>query len=121
MLESSIFLQLVLIIKSGVVHAPASNFPYELGNTISKDVVSIGSLLDTAFCIETVKDVLNFDFFPGVKINKVWLPSSSHIRVTPLQLFMSKLDAISPVPIIFIKQGNAPVIIIDFSSFTNCH
>ena len=69
--KSSIFLLFVLKTKSGVVCAPASNFPYELKNTISKDVMSIRSPLDTAFCIETVKDVLNFDFFPGVQINKV--------------------------------------------------
>ena len=66
-----IFLRLVSKTKSGVVHAPASNFLYELKNTISKDVVSIGSPLDMSFYIETVKDVLNFDFFPGVQINKV--------------------------------------------------
>ena len=71
-LKSSIFLQLVSKTKSGVVCAPASNFPYEFENTIiSKDVVSIRSPLDTAFCIETVKDVLNFDFLPRVQINKV--------------------------------------------------
>ena len=70
-MESFIFLQLVSIIKSGLVHAPGSNFPCELENTVSKDVVSIRSPLDMAFCIETVKDVLNFDFFPGVQINKV--------------------------------------------------
>ena len=120
-MESSIFLQLVLIIKSGVVCAPASNFPFELENTIYKDVVSTMSPLDMAFCIETVKDILNFDFFPGVKINKVWSPSSSGIRVPLLQLFMSKLNVISSVPVIFIEQGNTPVIIIDFSLSTNCY
>ena len=41
--KSSIFLQLVSKIKSGVVCAPASNFPYELDNTISRDAMSIGS------------------------------------------------------------------------------
>ena len=68
-----------------------------------------------AFCIETVKDVLNFDFFPGVQINKFWPSSSSGIRVPPPQLFMCKSNAISPVSIVFIEQGNAPVITIDFS------
>ena len=102
-LKSSIFLQLVSKIKSGVVHAPASNFPYELKNTISKDVTSIGSPLDTAFCMKSVKDVLNFDFFPGVQINKVWSSSSSGIGVPSPQLFMCKLNVISPVSIVFIK------------------
>ena len=120
-LKSSIFLQFVLKIKSGVVCAPASNFPYELENTISKDVVSIRSPLDMAFGIETVKDVLNFEFFPGVQINKVWSSSSSGIGVPPPQVFMCKSNAISPVSIVFIEQGNAPVITIDFSSFTNCY
>ena len=119
--KSSIFLQLVLKIRSHVVCAPASNFPYKLENTISKDVVSIRSPLDMAFCIETVKDILNFDFFPGVQINKVWSSSSSGIRVPPPQLFMCKSNAISPVSIVFIKQDNATVITIDFSSFTNCY
>ena len=120
-LKSSIFLQFVLKVKSGVVCAPASNFPHELENTIGKDVMSIGSSLDTASCIETVKDILNFDFFPGVQINKVWSSSSSGIGVPHPQLFMCKSNAISPVSIVFIKQGNAPVITIDFSSFTNCY
>ena len=113
--KSSIFLQFVLKIKSSVVHAPASNFPYELKNTIGKVVMSIRSPLDVAFCMEIVKDVLNFDFFPGVQINKVWSSSSSGIRVPPPQLFMCKSNAISPVSIVFIKQGIAPVITIDFS------
>ena len=117
--KSSIFLQLVLKIKSGVVHAPASNFPYELKNTISKDVVSIGSPMGTAFCIETVKDILNFNFFPGEQINKVLLSSSSGIGVPPPQLFMCKSNVVSPVSLVLIKQGNA--LVIDFSSFTNCY
>ena len=117
--KSSIFLQFVSKIKSGVVCAPASNLPYELKNTIGKDVVSIGSPLDMIFCIKTVKDILNFNFFPGVQINKVWSSSSSGIRVSPPQLSMCKSNAISPVSVVFIKQGNAPVITIDFSSFTN--
>ena len=70
-LKSSIFLQFVSKIKNGVVHAPASNIPYELKNTVGKDVMSVWSPLDMAFCTETVKDVINFDFFPGVQINKV--------------------------------------------------
>ena len=119
--KSSIFLQFVSKIKSGVVCAPARNYTYELKNTISKDVVSIRSPLDMAFCIETVKDVLNFNFFPGVQINKIWSSSSSGIGVPPPQLFMCKSNVISPVSIVFIKQGNAPVITIDFSSFTNCY
>ena len=102
-LKFSIFLQLVSKIKSGVVCAPASNFPYKLENTISKDVVSIGSPLDMAFCIETVKDVLNFDIFPGVQINKVSSSSSSGIGGPPPQLFMCKLNAISPVSVVFIE------------------
>ena len=113
--KSSIFLPFVSKIKSSVVHAPASNFPYELKNTVGKDIMSIGSPLDMAFCIKTVKDVLNFDFFPGVQINKVWSSSSSCIRVPPPQLFMCKSNVISPVSVVFIKQGNAPVITIDFS------
>ena len=113
MSKSSIFFQFVLKIKSGAVHAPASNFPCELENTIGKDVMSIRSPLATAFCIETVKDILNFDFFPGVQINKVWPSSSSGIGVPPPQLFMCKLNVISPVSVVFIEQGNAPVITID--------
>ena len=119
--KSSIFLQFVSKIKSGVVCAPTSNFPYELKNTISKDVMRTGSPLDTAFCTETVKDVLNFNFFPCVQINKVWSSPSSGIRVPPPQLFMCKLNAMSSVSVVFIKQGNVPVITIDFSSFTNCY
>ena len=65
-LESSILLQLVLKIKSGVVNAPTSNLPYELKNTVGKDVMSIRGPLDLAFSIEVVKDVLNLNLLPGV-------------------------------------------------------
>ena len=116
MLESPIFLQLVMIIMCGVVRAPTSNIPYELEDTVGKDVVSIRSPLDLAFSIKTVKDKLNFNLFSGVQIDKVWSPSRSGIRVSLHQLLISKLNAISPVPIVFIKQGKTPVAITDFSS-----
>ena len=78
--------------------------------------MSIRGLLDLAFSIEAVKDVLNLDLLPGVQVHKVHLPPSSGIRVSLFQFFMSKLNAISSVPIVFIKQGKTPVTIIDFSS-----
>ena len=112
----SIFLQLVSIIMGGVVKAPTSNFPYELENTVGKDVVSIRSLLDPTFSIKTVKDILNLDLLSGVQVDKVRSPSSSGIRVSLFQFFMSESNVISPVPIVFIEQGKTPVIIIDFSS-----
>ena len=115
MSESTILLQLVSKIKSSVVSAPTSNLPYELKNTIGKDVMSIRGLLDLAFSIEAVKDVLNLDLLSGIQFHKVQLPPSSGTGVSLSQFFMSKLNAISPVPIVFIKQGKTPVTIIDFS------
>ena len=116
MLESTRLLQLVSKIKSGVVNAPTSNLPYELENTVGKDVMSIRGLLDLAFSTEAVKDVLNLYLLTGVQVHKVQSPPSSGIRVSLIQFFISKSNAISPVPIIFIKQGKTPVTIIDFSS-----
>ena len=115
-MESSILLQLVSKIKSGVVNAPTRNLPYELENTVGKDVMSIRSPLDLAFSIEAVEDVLNLDFFPGVQVHKVQPPPSSGIGVSLFQFFMSKSNAISLVTIIFIEQGKTPVTIIDLSS-----
>ena len=53
--------------------------------------MSIRSLLDTAFCIETVKDVLNFDSLPwctdqqGLVVFQLWHRSSSsstiHVQI----------------------------------------
>ena len=103
-------------IKSAVVSAPTSNLPYELENTVGKDVMSMRGPLDLAFSIEAVEDVLNFDLIPGVQVHKVQLPPSSGIGVSLFQFFMSKSNAISPVPIVFIEQGKTPVTIIDFSS-----
>ena len=114
--ESTILLQLVSKIKSGVVNAPTSNLPYELENTVGKYVMSIRGLLDLAFSIEAVKDVLNLDLFPGVQVHKVQSPPSSGIRVSLSAFFMSKLDVISLVHIIFVEQGKTPLTIIDLSS-----
>ena len=78
--------------------------------------MSIRGLLDLAFSIEAVKDVLNLYLLPGVQVHKVQSPPSSGIRVSFIQFLMSKSNAISPVPIIFIKQGKTPVTINDLSS-----
>ena len=115
-LESTLLLQLVLKIKSGVVNALTSNLPYELKNTVGREVKGIRGLLDLAFSIETVKDVLNLDLLPGVQVHKVQLPPSSGIGVSLSQFFMSKLNVISLVPIVLIEQGKIPVTIIDVSS-----
>ena len=114
MSESTILLQLVSKIRSGVVNVPTSNLPYELKNTVGKDVMSIRGLLDLSFSIEAVKDVL--DLLPGVQVHKVQSPPSSGIRVSLSHFFMSKSNVIFLVPIIFVKQGKTPVTIIDFSS-----
>ena len=113
--KSSILLQLVLKIKSGVVNASTSNLLDELKNTVSKEVMSKRGPLDLAFSIETVEDVLNLDLLPGVQVHKVQPPPSSGIRVSLSQFFMSKSNVIPPVPIVLIKQGKTPVTIIDFS------
>ena len=78
--------------------------------------MSIRGLLDLAFCIDAVEDVLNLDLLPGVQVHKVQSPPSSGIRVSLFQFFMSKSNVISLVPIVFIEQGKTPVTIIDFSS-----
>ena len=72
--------------------------------------------LDLAFSIEAVEDVLNLHMLPGVQAHKVQSPPSSGIGVSLSQLFMSKSNAISPVPIVLIKQGKTPVTIIDLSA-----
>ena len=89
---------------------------HELENTVGKDVMSLRGLLGLAFSIEAVKDVLNLNLLPGVQVHKVQSPPSSGIGVSLFQFFMSKSNAISLVPIVFIKQGETPVTIIDFSS-----
>ena len=114
-MESSILLQLVLKIKSGVVNAPTSNLPYELKNTVGKEVLGIRGPLDLAFSIEIVEDVLNLNLLPGVQVHKVQSPPRSGIRVSLSQFFMSKLNVISLMPIVLIEQGQTPVTIIDFS------
>ena len=115
-MESTILLQPVSKIKSGVFNAPTSNLPYELKNTVGKDVMSIRGPLDLAFSKEAVKDVLNLNLLPGVQVHKVQSPPSSGIEVSLSQFFMSKSNAISLVPILFVEQGKTPVTIIDFSS-----
>ena len=77
--------------------------------------MSIKNPLNLAFSIETVEDVLNLNLLPGVQVHKIQLPPSSGIGVSLSQFFMSKSNAISPVPIIFVEQGKTPVTIIDFS------
>ena len=114
--ESTILPQLVSKNKSGVVSAPTSNLPYELKNTVGKDVMSIRGPLDLAFSIEAVEDVLNLNLLPGVRSTR-----SSHLPALVseflFQLFMSKSNVIFLVPIVFIEQGKTPVhvTIIDFS------
>ena len=78
--------------------------------------MSIRGPLDLAFSIEAVEDVLNLNLLPGVQVHKVQLPPSSGIGVSLSQFFMSKPNAISLVPIVFIEQGKTPGTIINFSS-----
>ena len=91
--------------KSGVVNAPTSNLPCELENTVGKDVMSIRGPLDLAFSIEVVEDVLNLNLLPGVQVHKVQSPPSSGIGVSLFQFFMSKSNAIFPVPIVFSSKA----------------
>ena len=67
--QSPPYFSLFQKLKSGAVSAPTSNLPYELENTVGKDVMSIRDPLDLAFSIEVVEDVLNLNLLPGVQVH----------------------------------------------------
>ena len=87
----------------------------ELKNADHHDVMSICCPLIFTFSIQTVKYEFDFDFLPGVIVNKVIPPSRDNIFVSFSTFLTGEANSMVLMPIVFVEQCKIPVRINFFS------
>ena len=81
----------------------------KLENADHHDVMSICCPLVFTLSIQTVKYEFDFDFLPGVIVNKVVPPSGDNIFILFSMFLIGKVNSMVLMPILFVEQCKTPV------------